>query len=144
MPDDLARLPLPFFDGRDSRALELPFVFASSPDNRTLEAAGAVASWFGALASYRGARFPVSLGQLPEKGHAIVLMVGSASMAGIELPPSGMPTLSMIANPNDPFGKLLVIAARDADQLKQAALTLVSGSKVLAGASAQIERFDSL
>ncbi|KOG93492.1 hypothetical protein AL345_19560 [Aeromonas caviae] len=144
LPDDLARLPLPFFDGRDSRALELPFVFASSPDNRTLEAAGAVASWFGALASYRGARFPVSLGQLPEKGHAIVLMVGSASMAGIELPPSGMPTLSMIANPNDPFGKLLVIAARDADQLKQAALTLVSGSKVLAGASAQIERFDSL
>ena len=62
LPDDLARLPLPFFDGRDSRALELPFVFASSPDNRTLEAAGAVASWFGALASYRGARFPVSLG----------------------------------------------------------------------------------
>src|SRR5690606_38329133 len=81
MPDDLAILPLPFFDSRDSRLLELPFVFAASPDNPSLEAAGAVASWFGAMASYRGAHFPVTLGQLPAKGNAIVLLTGSASMA---------------------------------------------------------------
>ncbi len=144
MPDDLAKLPLPFFDGRDSRALELPFVFASSPDNRTLEAAGAVSSWFGALASYRGARFPVSLGELPAKGHAIVLVVGSASIPGIELPQESAPSLSLLANPNDPYGKLLVLAGRDGEQLKQAALALVSGSKVLAGASARVDRIDSL
>lgn len=54
LPNELANLPVPFFDGRDSRLLELPFVFVASPDNRTLEAAGAVASWFGAMASYRG------------------------------------------------------------------------------------------
>lgn len=144
MPDDLAKLPLPFFDGRDSRALELPFVFATSPDNRTLEAAGAVSSWFGALASYRGARFPVSLGELPAKGHAIVLVVGVASIPGIEMPQESAPSLSLLANPNDPYGKLLVLAGRDGEQLKQAALALVSGSKVLAGASARVDRIDSL
>lgn len=144
LPDDLAKLPLPFFDGRDSRALELPFVFAASPDNRTLEAAGAVSSWFGALASYRGARFPVSLAQIPAKGHAIVLIAGAAAIPGIELPQEGVPGLTLLANPNDPFGKLLVISGRDGEQLKQAALALVSGSKVLAGAHARIDRIDSL
>lgn len=144
LPDDLAKLPLPFFDGRDSRALELPFVFAASPDNRTLEAAGAVSSWFGALASYRGARFPVSLTQIPAKGHAIVLVAGAATIPGIELPQDGVPGLTLQANPNDPFGKLLVISGRDGEQLKQAALALVSGSKVLAGAHARIDRIDSL
>lgn len=144
LPDDLAKLPLPFFDGRDSRELELPFVFAASPDNRTLEAAGAVSSWFGALASYRGARFPVSLVQIPAKGHAIVLVAGAATIPGIELPQDGVPGLTLQANPNDPFGKLLVISGRDGEQLKQAALALVSGSKVLAGAHARIDRIDSL
>jgi hypothetical protein len=144
LPDDLARLPSPFFDRRDSRLLQLPFVFASTPDNRTLEAAGAVASWFGALASYRGALFPVSLEQLPEKGHAIVMIAGRASIVGIEVPEDGSPTLSMIANPNDPYGKLLVIAGRDSEQLKQAALALVSGSRAMAGSSARVDRFDSL
>lgn len=144
LPDDLAKLPLPFFDGRDSRALELPFVFAASPDNRTLEAAGAVSSWFGALASYRGARFPVSLAQLPSKGNAIVLLVGSATVAGIEIAQNDAPSLALMGNPNDPFGKLLVIAGRDGEQVKQAALALVSGSQVLAGASARIQRIDNL
>ena len=47
-------LPLPFFDRRDMRKLVLPFVFQAEPDNATLEAAGALSSWFGGLAGYRG------------------------------------------------------------------------------------------
>ncbi|MBC9249904.1 cellulose synthase regulator BcsB [Pseudomonas alcaligenes] len=144
LPDDLSKLPLPFFDGRDARALELPFVFAGTPDNRTLEAAGVVSSWFGALASYRGARFPVSLGQLPEKGNAIVLLSGATPIAGIEAPQGDGPSLSLLANPNDPYGKLLLISGRDGEQLKQAAQALVSGSKLLSGASARIEQVASL
>ena len=144
LPDDLAKLPLPFFDSRDSRMLELPFVFAAAPDNRTLEAAGTVSSWFGALASYRGARFPVSLGQLPEKGNAIVVLVGNAAVPGIEAVQEAGPSLTLMANPNDPYGKLLLLAGRDGEQLKQAAQALVSGSQVLSGASAQIQRVDSL
>ena len=144
LPDDLGKLPLPFFDARDSRELELPFVFASTPDNQALEAAGAVSSWFGALASYRGARFPVAMGQLPEKGNAIVLLVGAASIAGVEAAEQDRPSLTLLPNPNDPYGKLLLISGRDGEQLKQAAQSLVSGSHVLSGATARIERISSL
>ncbi|WP_271411166.1 cellulose biosynthesis cyclic di-GMP-binding regulatory protein BcsB [Pseudomonas sp. Q1-7] len=144
LPDDLARLPLPFFDPRDASLLELPFVFAANPDERSLEAAAAVSSWFGALASYRGAKFPVSVGQLPEKGNAIVLLGGDAGIAGIEAPRGDAPSLTLMANPSDPYGKLLVIAGRDGEQLKQAARALVSGNRALSGASVTIERIDSL
>lgn len=57
LPNDLSILPLPFFDRRDARALDLPFVFVNAPDNATLEAAGALSSWFGAQASYRSTVF---------------------------------------------------------------------------------------
>ena len=144
LPDDLSRLPLPFFDGRDSRALELPFVFAGTPDNAALEAAGAVSSWFGALASYRGAQFPVTVGQLPEQGNAIVLLAGGATIDGLEAIENNRPSLTLIPNPNDPYGKLLLVAGRDGAQLKQAAQALVSGSHVLSGSTASIERIDSL
>ncbi|MDX5372044.1 MAG: cellulose biosynthesis cyclic di-GMP-binding regulatory protein BcsB [Pseudomonadaceae bacterium] len=144
LPDDLAKLPLPFFDSRDSRLLELPFVFAGAPDNRSLEAAGMVSSWFGALASYRGARFPVSLGQLPEKGNAIVLLSGAASVDGVPAATDKGPSLTLMAHPADPFGKLLILRGDDGEQLKQAALALVTGSQVLSGAHARIERIDSL
>ena len=48
LKDDLALLPLPFFDKRDARQVSLPFVFATAPDNATLEAAATLSSWFGA------------------------------------------------------------------------------------------------
>ncbi len=41
LPNDLANLPLPFFDRRDMRKLVLPFVFQAEPDAAVLEAAGA-------------------------------------------------------------------------------------------------------
>jgi hypothetical protein len=144
LANDLARLPLPFFDQRDSRLLQLPFVFVGSPDSATLEAAGAVSSWLGALASYRGAKFPVSLGQLPAQGNAIVLLNGSAALAGFADVPKDVPSLTIVDNPNDAQGKLLLVAGKDSAQLKLAAQALVSGSQVLSGAQARIEQIDSL
>jgi hypothetical protein len=144
LPNDLGLLPQPFFDVRDSRLLELPFVFAGNPDNSTLEAAGAVASWFGALASYRGVHFPVSLGDLPQQGHAVVLLVGDAAPRGISAAQVDGPSVAVVENPNDPFGKLLLISARDSQQLKDAAHALVTGSKALAGEQARIGRVESL
>lgn len=44
LKDDLAVLPLPFFDKRDARQVSLPFVFATAPDSAALEAAGALSS----------------------------------------------------------------------------------------------------
>ena len=143
LPNDLAKLPQPFFDSRDSRLLELPFVFAGEPDARTLEAAGAVASWFGALASYRGARFPVSLGQLPAKGNAIVWLNTPSSFDALVGARSDGASLTVVAHPGDPYGKLLLISGADTGQLKQAALALVTGSQVMTGAQARIRALHS-
>lgn len=139
LPNDLGLLPEPFFDRRDAQRLELPFVFAQTPDATRLEAAAAVASWFGAQASYRGAHFPTLLGQLPAQGNAVVLVVGDQLPPGLALDASSKPSLRVITNPNDPNGKLLVITGRDGEQLKQAAAALVSGSRVLKGELATID-----
>ena len=144
LPDDLAKLPLPFFDPRDSRQLQLPFVFTSTPDNLTLEAAGAVSSWFGALASYRGARFSATLNELPSEGSAIVFMTQAAPLEGLEVESLDAPVVSIQANPNDPYGKLLIISGRDSEQLRTAALALVTGSQAMAGPSARVDGLVSL
>jgi hypothetical protein len=146
LADDLAILPLPFFDRRDSQRLELPFVFAGTLDNTALEAAGMISSWFGALASYRGANFPVKQNQLPEKGNAIVFLRGTdpGVLAGVTGAAITGPTLLMMANPNDQYGKLLLVAGRDDAEIKLAALALVTGSKTLSGSRVSIDRFDTL
>lgn len=135
LPNDLSILPLPFFDRRDARPLELPFVFAASPDNTTLEAAGALSSWFGALSSYRGARFSSSFNQIPTSGNAVVLLSGQGDLQldGVTLPAAKGPSVSIITNPNDPNGKLLLITGRDSAELKRAATALVLGSQALSG-----------
>ena len=144
LQNDLALLPLPFFDRRDVRPLNLPFVMVGQPDHALLEAAGTLSSWFGALASYRGARFPVSLDALPATGNAIVLLAGTAALPGMNLPAAQAPTISLQPNPNDPMGKLLVIAGRDAAQVKTAAAALALGTQALSGQTATIVKFDAL
>lgn len=49
--NDLSHFPVPFFDSRDNRPLNLPMVFASSPSLQKQQAAGIIASWFGAKAA---------------------------------------------------------------------------------------------
>jgi cellulose synthase operon protein B len=141
--NDLARLPKPFFDAHDIRRLTLPFVFGGNPDTAALEAAGAVSSWFGALADYRGADFPVSLSTVPAQGNAVVIVEGSA-LATLAPSPLQGPTLAVVSNPNDPNGKLLLVMGRDGKELKQAADALVTGSQTLSGTSAVITQFSEL
>lgn len=142
LPNDLSILPLPFFDRRDTRALDLPFVFVSAPDNATLEAAGALSSWFGAQASFRGARFSSSYNQIPTSGSAVVLISGpdALQIGSIGLPPAKGPTLTLMTNPNDVNAKLLVVSGRDGAELKSAATALVLGSQALSGSSVVIDR----
>jgi len=144
LANDLSILPLPFFDRRDSRPLALPFVFAAAPDNTTLEAAGILSSWFGALASYRGARFPTAVNQLPAKGNAILLTTGELRSGGLDLPAPSGPSVTLIPNPNDMYGKLLVLGGRDAKELKRAAQGVVTGSKALTGQRAVITQLAEL
>ncbi|ARP79411.1 cellulose synthase regulator BcsB [Bordetella genomosp. 8] len=149
MRNDLSTLPLPFFDRRDVRRLVLPMVFAGNPDSGTLEAAGALSSWFGALADYRGARFPASIGQLPKEGNAVVLIAGGTTVPGLQsagAAPAAVngPTISVVTNPNDPNGKLLVIQGRDSADLKTAANALALGSQTMSGATATITKLQPL
>ncbi|MCP1446029.1 hypothetical protein J3D54_005161 [Pseudomonas sp. GGS8] len=144
LPDDLAILPEPFFDRRDTRRLVLPFVFATAADQTTLEAAGAISSWFGAQAGSREAMFPSSFNELPKQGNAIVLVNGSNApiLSDLKVPHPKNATLSLITNPNDPYGKLLIIAGRNAEELKRATMALVIGSQTLSGNRATIAHLD--
>ncbi|MEO8641722.1 cellulose biosynthesis cyclic di-GMP-binding regulatory protein BcsB [Pseudomonas sp.] len=146
LPNDLSIMPLPFFDRRDARALNLPFVFAAAPDNTTLEAAGALSSWFGAQASYRGATFSTRFNQIPAHGNAVVVLSGpdTLQLGGLSLPAAKGPTLTVMSNPNDANGKLLVITGRDSIELKRAVTALVLGSQALSGSSVVIDRLDAL
>lgn len=144
LADDLALLPVPFFDVHDTRKLELPFYFARRPDLDTLQAAGIVSSWFGSLAGYRGASFPVSSsGSLPATGNVVVLATPASLPAEFAAPGSTVadvrgPTVAVVANPHDPNGKVLLVLGRDAAELKQAATALALRAP-LSGPVARVE-----
>jgi cellulose synthase (UDP-forming) len=141
LPDDLTLLPQPFFDSRDQRRLVLPIVFARAPSLDELRAAGVVASWFGSLAAYRGAEFPVHIGELPP-GHAIVISGGGAMPQGLSAPSANGASVSMVANPRSPDSKLLVVAGTDGQALNIAAKALSLKTGSLSGALAQIREFN--
>jgi cellulose synthase (UDP-forming) len=132
LPNDLSVLPTPFYDSKDMQALSLPFVFASKVSPATLQAAGTVASWFGALASYKGASFPTSLDTIPS-GNAVVFATNDEKPAGIDLPAINGPTVAIVTNPNNSENKLLLVLGRNADELRAAADTLALGASALTG-----------
>jgi len=138
LADELANLPLPFFDPRDVRRLDLPFVFAGMPDHATLQSAGVVSSWFGAQAGYRGASFPVSWDALPEQGNAVVIALAGSQPAGLTLPTIDGPTLAIVPHPRDPARKLLLVLGRNADELQIAATALALGTATLTGSTVTV------
>lgn len=147
LPNDLAILPLPFFDRRDDRDLTLPVVLGAAPDNTTLEAAGALASWIGAAKTRsRSASFPAHFSDLPARGNALVLLKGDGALqlGALSMPAAKGPTLTMVTHPLDPNGKLLVISGRDSAELKQAVNALVLGGQSLVGSSVLIDRVETL
>ncbi|AVP56382.1 cellulose biosynthesis cyclic di-GMP-binding regulatory protein BcsB [Pulveribacter suum] len=144
LANDLAFLPEPFFDRRDSRPLNLPIVFAGTPDAAQLEAAGTLSSWFGALAGFRGASFPAAVGQVPPKGHAVVLALGAQGVPGLNLPAATGPSVDVVSHPDDPAAKLLVLRGRDAQELKRAAAALAVGAPALSGSSAVFSEFKQI
>ena len=141
MKNDLNLLPEPFFDERDARRLTLPFVFAGTPSLDELEAAGVMASWFGAKAAYRGARFPVYIDTLPP-GHAVVFVAGGRAPAGLTLPGSaGGSRVSVLSNPRSPDSKLLVVSGTDGKSLRTAARALSLGTEAMSGETTVVREF---
>jgi cellulose synthase operon protein B len=137
--DDLALLPAPFFDSHDNRRLVLPIVLPANASRGVVRSAGVAASWFGVLADYRGARFPVSFDALPAS-HALVFATNDSRPAGLALPSVEKPTVSIIDHPQDPSVKLLVFQGKDEQQLRQAVEGVALGNAVLTGSTATVER----
>jgi cellulose synthase (UDP-forming) len=126
LKNDLSLLPIPFFDPAAQRSWALPIVFSSSPSFRTLQAAAAITSWFGAFSDVRGVRFPVSIGELPE-GNAVVFALRNSELAArLSLPSQPGALIAMRDNPRDPYGKLLIVAGERPDDLLTAARALVT------------------
>ncbi|HEX7936322.1 MAG TPA: cellulose biosynthesis cyclic di-GMP-binding regulatory protein BcsB, partial [Paraburkholderia sp.] len=141
LPNDLALLPAPFFDRRDVSRLTLPFLLPGNPDNDTLRSAGVLASWFGMLADYRQARFPVVSG-LPADNHGVVIGVASSLPAQLKLPPLVGPTLMVVDNPAAQDKKLLIVSGRDNAEVQQAVNALVLGRAALSGSSTTVAHID--
>lgn len=135
--NDLALLPAPFFDQRDNRRLTLAIVLPAKASRNVVRSAGLAASWFGMLADYRSARFPVSFDALPAQ-HALVFATNELRPTQLALPAVQMPTVSIIDHPSNRLIKLLVFQGQDEAQLQQAVEGLVLGSAVLTGTSANI------
>ena len=113
LKNDLSAFPVPFFDPRDNRPLNLPMVFAGSPDVTEQLAASIVASWFGSRSGWRGQSFPVMYDKMPDK-NAIVFATNAKRPAFLrDHPEVKAPTIEMISHPDNPYVKLLVIFGRD-------------------------------
>jgi cellulose synthase (UDP-forming) len=135
---NLSQMPLPFFDPREGQTLVLPFVLPETAGNTTLQAAAIVSSWFGRLAGFRGARFPVTPTP-PAQGNAVMILVGQDRPAGLVLHPFSGPTLAVVANPTDPFGSILVVGGRNEAEAQVAATTLALGTRLLGGGAATVQ-----
>lgn len=139
LADDLKQLPLPFLDPAVVQPLSLPVVFASTPSLKAIQAAGIVTSYFGMISENRPVRFPVKIGDIPP-GNAIVISDSASNLpAGLGMPILDSPTVAMRTNPNDPFGKVLVIAGQDSDQTIHAAQAVALHSDLLQSAQTSIE-----
>ncbi len=139
LPNELGKLPLPFFDPRDPDPVNVAFAFSEAPAQEVLEAAGAVSSWLGALAAYRGAEFTAHLGGDRPKGNSIVMATLTDKPYWLTLPLVEGPSLRLINHPDDPYSKILLVLGRNTEELKVAAHTLVSGENPFAGSYGVVE-----
>lgn len=140
--NDLALLPLPFFDPQDGRTVELPVIFGAPPSLGLVKAAGSVAGWMGVLAAYRGHKFPVLDNRLPPR-HGVVLATNANRPAFLkDLPAVELPTLSMVSHPEAVGGKLLLILGKDDAQVQMAADALALGKASLTGQTIQVTALD--
>ncbi|MDR5740673.1 cellulose biosynthesis cyclic di-GMP-binding regulatory protein BcsB [Caballeronia sp. LZ016] len=141
LPNELALLPAPFFDEHDVNPLRLTFVLPSNASDASLRTAAVIASWFGSLADYRKARFPVTP-DLPKNDHAVI--VGRLDDLPPNVRPAGIsgPALVIAENPAAPGHKLLIVTGANAQDVDSAAYALVLRTPGLSGPVTNIGRRD--
>ena len=138
LADDLKQLPIPFVDPAAIQPVSIPVVFPTQPSFKAIQAAGIVASYFGLVSADRPVRFPVRIGAIPQ-GNAIVIAEDTASLpAGFNLSSVSGPTVAMRTNPNDPYGKILIITGPNANDALVAAQAVALHRDILTGSQAPI------
>ena len=138
LADDLRQLPIPFVDPAVIQPVSIPVVFPAQPSFKAIQAAGIVASYFGLVSADRPVRFPVHVGAIP-LGNAIVIAENASSLpAAFNLSNSSGPTVAMRTNPNDPYGKILIVTGPNADDAIVAAQAVALHSDMLTGAQVPI------
>ncbi len=137
LANDLRLLPVPFFDPDLVQAQQVPIVFSVAPSSRALQAAGVFASWIGVLADTRAVQFPVSIGNIPA-GNAVVFSESANSARALGIADVTGPTAAIRVNPNDPYGKILILAGVNADQVLQAAQAVALNPYVMHGDTVQL------
>jgi len=141
--DDVKQLPMPFLDPAVVQPLNIPIVFPAMPSFKAIQAAGVVASYFGLISENRPVRFPVRIGAMPQ-GNAIVISDNVGSLpAGLGLTgPNGGnvsgPMVAMRTNPSDGYGKVLILAGTNGDEVLAAAQAVALRSGMLNGAETSI------
>ncbi len=137
LANNLNLLPVPFYDPDLVEAQSVPIVFLTAPSHAALQAAGVIASWLGVLADTHAIRFPVSIGSIPP-GNVIVIAETEAGLNTLGLQAISGPTVALRANPSDPYGKLLILAGDNTDQVLVAAQAVALNPYVLHGDTAHV------
>ncbi|MFK3882050.1 cellulose biosynthesis cyclic di-GMP-binding regulatory protein BcsB [Pantoea agglomerans] len=121
----LRNFPRPFLDPQRMTASTVTVGFASHVSADAVSAAALVTSWLGIQSDYRGIRFPVVRGELPE--HNGILFGHPGDRIGtLTFPASNGPMLQVVDNPNNPVYKLLLVSGNNEEQLRQAANRLTT------------------
>ena len=141
LPNELSLLPAPFFDSHDVDPLRLPFVLAQTASNETLRAAGIVASWFGVLADYRRASFPVS-SALPSDASAVIVGRADELPRGLLAVKIDGPALLVMDNPAAPMRKLLIVTGKSAEDVDSAVYALVLKKPGVSGSLARLSHVE--
>jgi len=121
----LRNFPRPFIDVQRMTPASVTFGFAANVSPDSVSAAALVASWLGIQSDYRGIRFPVVRGDLPEHNGILIGHPGD-KIGSVMLPAARGPLLQVIDNPNNPVYKLLLVVGADDTQLRQAANRLTT------------------
>lgn len=134
----LELLPAPFFDARDNRDLRIALVLADQqPD--TLHAAGMLASWLGSHARYRKLSFDLH-SEIPKDRHSIVLGNHVPSLEQLDYQPPAEPSLAILAHPQAPAQRVLLLHGGEQAQTGQAVLALIYGQALLSGEQIRLQQ----
>ncbi|MGK3144009.1 cellulose biosynthesis cyclic di-GMP-binding regulatory protein BcsB [Pantoea sp. C2G6] len=121
----LRNFPRPFLDPQRMTAASVTMGFSRNVAPDAVSAAVLVASWLGIQSDYRGIRFPVVRGELPENNGILFGHPGDR-IGTLTFPASNGPMLQLVDNPNNPVYKLLLVSGNDEAQLRQAANRLTT------------------